>query len=235
VYRHSTAGPLTLDLYRPEQGRPHPVILVTGFSDVGARARLGCAFKDTGAFTSWAETMASRGMAAVTYENTDPVADLDAVVAHVVRDQEALGVDATRLGVWACSGHAPNAFGWLVGGEPRVACAAFCYPYTFDADGVTAVASAAAQFGFVNRTDGRSANDLPATLPLAVARAGADAMPGLNAALDRLAAAALARNLPLTLTNHASGPHAFDLFDDSVETRHTIEAVLRFLQQYLVR
>src|SRR5437773_7130935 len=61
----------------------------------------------------------------------------------------------------------------------------------------------------------KSVDDLPDDVPLFIARAGRDEMPGLNETLDRFAAKALDRNLPITMVNHANGPHAFDLVDDS--------------------
>ena len=100
---------------------------------------------------------------------------------------------------------------------------------------VRSIAGAAKQFGFANACAGRSVEDVSATIPLFVARAGQEQMPGLNPALDRFVANALARNLPLTLVNHADGPHAFDLFHDSDTTREIIRQVLGFLRFHLVR
>ncbi len=58
-------------------------------------------------------------------------------------------------------------------------------------------------------------------------------MPGLNDALDRFVGAALAANLPVTVTNHATGPHAFDLFDDTRASRDIVKQALAFLQFHL--
>ena len=52
-----------------------------------------------------------------------------------------------------------------------------------------------------------------------VVRAGQDAVPGVNASIDQFVAAALARNLPVTATNHPTAPHSFDLLDDT-ESSH---------------
>jgi len=51
--------------------------------------------------------------------------------------------------------------------------------------------------------------------------------------MDRFMADALARNLPLTMVNHAEAPHAFDLVHDSELTREIIRQLLRFLQFHL--
>jgi hypothetical protein len=70
-------------------------------------------------------------------------------------------------------------------------------------------------------------------VPLLVVRAGEDQTPLLNASLDAFVAAALARDLPLTVINQAGAPHSFDLFTDSDASRATIRAVLRFLVEHL--
>lgn len=58
-------------------------------------------------------------------------------------------------------------------------------------------------------------------------------MPGLNDTIDRFIGLALTRNLPLTLLNHASAPHAFDIVDNSETTREVIRLVLGFLRFHL--
>ena len=66
-----------------------------------------------------------------------------------------------------------------------------------------------------------------------VARAGREQFPGLNDALDHFVGTALARNLPITLVNHHSGPHAFDIDDDSDASREIIRNLLSFLRFHL--
>jgi hypothetical protein len=113
-------------------------------------------------------------------------------------------------------------------------CAVLCYAYTLDSDGSTVVADAARQWGFVNPCAGMTVDDLPRDIPLFVARAGQDQMPGLNDALDRFLIKALACNLPVTFVNHAMAPHAFDLFDDSETSREIIRRILAFLRFHLL-
>jgi hypothetical protein len=145
-------------------------------------------------------------------------------------------VDAARVAVFASSGHVPVALTAAMSDFPvKVACAAFLYGYTLDLHGTDRVSAASAMFKFSNACDGRSANDLNYDLPLFLARAGKDEMPGLNASLDDFAGAVLAENAPLTLINHASGGHAFDLFNDSRRTRSVIVAVLQFMHAALDR
>ncbi len=74
---------------------------------------------------------------------------------------------------------------------------------------------------------------MPADLPLLIARAGRDEMPGLNDALDGFVAHALRENRPITLVNHHSGPHAFDIMDDNSGSREAVRGALEFLVRRL--
>jgi hypothetical protein len=236
-YRLTDAGPLTMDLYYPPDsragGRTPAVIFVTGFSDLGAEKMLGSKFKDMGSFVSWAQLVAISGLVGITYANSEP-GDVYEVLHHVQQNAASLGIDGNRIGIWACSGHGPNALSVLMEhGRDGLTCAVLAYPYTLDLDGSTRVADGATQFRFVTPPAGKSVNNLPPDLALFIARAGRDQMPGLNDALDRFIGAALAVNLPVTVMNHATAPHAFDLFDDTRTSRDIVKHVLAFLQFHL--
>jgi len=189
---------------------------------------LGARFKELGAFVSWAELVAASGLIGITYTNREP-GDIHGLLDHIQHNAASLRIDAARIAVWACSGHGPNALSVLI--ERRsVTCAVLAYPYTLDLDGSTGIADAAKQFHFVTPAAGRSVKDLPGNLPLFIVRAGQDQMPGLNDALDRFVTEALAANLPLTVVNHPSGPHAFDLDDGSRTACDIVKQMLAFLQ-----
>ena len=102
-----------------------------------------------------------------------------------------------------------------------------------DLDGATGVAESAAEFRFANPNSGRSLEDLPAELPLLIVRAGLEQFPHLNESIDRFVASAVAANRPITLVNHATGPHAFDLIDESAASRAIVRQVLAFLRDRL--
>jgi len=69
--------------------------------------------------------------------------------------------------------------------------------------------------------------------PLFVIRAGKDETPGLNTALDRYVARALAENKPLTLVNYPEAPHSYELSVDAPETRRILQQGLDFLRSNL--
>jgi len=238
-YRATDAGALTMDLYSPPdppgEARLPAVVFVIGFSDLGAQAFFGCKFKEMGSFVSWARSTAASGLVAITYTTgKEPATDADALLRHLRENAASLGIDENRIGLWACSGHGPNALSVLMReAHGDLKCAAFCYPLLLDLEGSTSVAEASRTFRFVNPGAGKSVDDLPPDTPMLLVRAGQDEIPGLNATLDRFLAAAVRRNLPITLVNHPAAPHAFDLTDDSDASRRVIRQVLSFLQLHL--
>jgi len=228
-----------MNVYLPrrseEGGRPPAVVFVTGYSDPGFQAMLGCRQNEMASYDSWARLTAASGLAAITYETREPVGDASAVFEFIRGSGIALGVDESRIGVWSCSGNVPTGLSLVMrDSEPFPSCAVLLYGFLLDSGGSTAVADAARQFRFANPTAGRSVDDLPAGLPLLLVRAGRDENPGLNASIDRFVARALARNLPVTVVNHATAPHAFDVMEDSDGTREIIRRTLAFMRFHLL-
>jgi acetyl esterase/lipase len=229
---------LTLDLYNPPSrgaGDPLPaVVIVAGYPDLGVQRILGCKFKDMGSTVSWARLMAASGLAAIAYANREPASDVQTLLRYIRANGASLGIDASRIGLWASSGNVPLALSLLSrDAEYRARCAVLCYGYMLDLEGGTGVAEAAARWKFVNPCAGKSISDLRRDVPLFLARAGNDATPGLNEGLDRFVAAALERYLPITLVNCPSAPHAFDLFSDTEASRAAIRQILAFLRFHL--
>jgi hypothetical protein len=237
AYQTGEAAPLTMDLYYPphrKQNETLPaVVIVAGYPDSGFAKMMGCKFKDMGSSVSWAELAAASGMVGITYENREPTADLHRLFEHLTESGASHGIDSSRIGVWASSGHVPLALSLLMPHKAQqVRCAALLYGYTVDIDG-EAVSQAAKSFGFANPCAGKSVDDLAKHVPLFVVRAGQDQLPGLNQALDRFVLNALSANLPLTVVNHPTAPHAFDLLDDTEASREVVRRVLEFLRFHL--
>jgi dienelactone hydrolase len=238
-YRATDTGALTMDLYYPpdaQSGSRIPaVVFVAGYPDLGFESKVGCKLKEMACYVSWGQLTAASGLVAITYTNREPVADIQALLEYVRQNAAALGIDETRIGVWACSGNVPLALSVLMQ-EARddLKCAVLCYGLMLDLDGATRVADAARQWGFVNPCAGKSVDDLPKDVPLFIARAGQDQMPHLNETLDRFVAKALSGNLPVTLVNHPTAPHAFDLFYDSETSREIIRQILAFMRYHLL-
>jgi acetyl esterase/lipase len=241
VYRTTDDGPLTMDLYVPADAprgtRLPAVVLVGGYNDVGYEKMLGVKFKDMALAVSWGQLIAASGLIAIAYTNREPEADLAALLRHVREQAAPLGIDADRVGLWACSGCVPLALAALMDSTRETSrslrCAVLLYGYMLDLDGATGVAEAAGMFRFTNPNAGKTMDDLPETLPLFIVRAGQEQLPHLNESIDRCFAKALTLNRPVTLVNHATGPHSFDLLDDSETSRLIIRRVLDFLTSEL--
>ncbi len=75
-----------------------------------------------------------------------------------------------------------------------------------------------------------SASRIP---PLFIARAGKDAIPGVNASIDAFVSRALQRNLTLAVVNHPEGSHGFDHREDDARTREILEMALAFFRAHL--
>ena len=236
-YGHPTDDRRVMDVYYPlgesEGGWP-VVVIVVGYPGTLEPRPTPLRYKETGWTVSTAQLIASAGMAAVAYANCEPVADLRALLDDLPTQAAPLHLDASRLGIMAVSGNVPTALTAILRTAERPpACAVFGCGCLLDLDGATDVAEASRQFGFANACAGLTLGDFRRDVPLFVSRAGKDQFPAMNASIDRFVTRALAANLPITLVNHAEGPHGFDLFDDSRTSRDIVRQTLRFLRQHL--
>src|SRR5258708_30633373 len=158
------SGAIAMDLYFPadsKAGTPTPaVIFVTGFPDLGAEKMLGSRFKEMGSFVSWAQLVGASGLVGITYANREPD-DVYGVLECVQENAASLGIDGSKVGVWACSGHVPTALTVLMGhGRDRLACAVLAYPHTLDLDGSTRLADAGIRLRVLPAAGGRPASAL---------------------------------------------------------------------------
>jgi acetyl esterase/lipase len=235
-YRTTESGSLCFDVYYPPGAAESPlpaVLFIHGYSDAVTPNVFGRTFKEMGHPVSWAQLIAASGIIAILYSNRQPVADLEAILQHLRDHATSLGIDGSRLGVFATSGHVPLALSLLVQAERRaVRCAVLVSGYMLDLNGFTSVADMQKSYGFANPCAGRSMDDVRRDVPMIVVRAGRDQF-GVNESLDSFIGGALRRNLPLRLVNHAGAPHAFDLFDDSDATREIIREIIRFMRFHL--
>jgi len=237
-YRDTDAGTLTMDLYYPpdsnDEHRLPVIIIVAGYSDVGMQRVLGLGkFKDMAMCASWGQLAAASGFVAIAYSNREPATDLHALLRYVQQNAWALGIDETRIGLYASSGNVPLALSALMRkDENHLKCAVLNCGFMLDLDGSSGVADAAKTYGFVNPGAGKSVDDLPKDLPLFIVRAAQEQFPHLNDMIDRFMARALNLNLPVTFINHP-GPHGFELMQDNENARETIKQMLAFMQYNL--
>src|SRR5205823_5602571 len=134
--------------------------------------------------------------------------NIHAVMKHLRANADALQLDPQRIGLWATSASGTVALSALMR-DRTLKCAALLCPWTMDLDGSTVVAENAKQYLFVDACAGKSVDDLPEDVPLLFVRAGREQFPGVNDTLDKVVGRAVARNLPVTVVNHATGSHSF--------------------------
>ena len=238
-YIESEGSHLTMDLYYPPNflsgSRTPAVIFVSGYSDPGFQKFLGCKLKDMESYKSWGKLTAASDLIAITYSAVDPVSDVDSLLNFVRKNAASLGIDKDRIGIWSCSGNAPNALSVLMGpARDYLKSAVMCYPIVMDVDGHTETAESAKRIGFAYPCAGKSTDEFPKNVPLLIVRSGRDETPNLNETLDRFLNRAIRSNLPLTIRNYPTAPHAFDILDVSETSREIVGSILAFMRLHLL-
>ena len=66
-------------------------------------------------------------------------------------------------------------------------------------------------------------------IPIYLARAGKD-KPDLNRGIDKFIEVALSNNVPIDLSNHEHGRHAFDILDNTFRSKEIIKRTLEFVR-----
>ena len=226
------AGP-AVDLYYPDDAGPEPrpaVVFVLGYPDSAFGP-----LRSHDQYVSWARLVAAEGFVGVLHEVRDPESDLRSVLGFIRSEAAALGVDPDRVGLWSCSGNTALALEAARNGV-EIRPAAFVAYYglmpTPDRHLGAALDSMSARFGFaLPAYDAGEA--YPPSLPMLLVRAGADRWAEIRGSIDHFTAFALEENLDLTVRNYPAGQHAFDVLDDTAETRAIIRETLTFLREHL--
>jgi dienelactone hydrolase len=221
-----------MDLYMPTGmvRLPGAMVIASGYPAPGLTKYFGRSAREFQSVRSWCELFAGEDVVAVAYDAINPEFDLPMVINHLQQHGSSLGIDGSRIGIFACSGNVPVA---LASANTSLRCAVFLYGFMLDEENGTVVSEAAKQFGFAN-PNARLPKDMHASaLPTLIVRCGRDAFAGVNKSIDAYLTHALDGNSPVTLIDHADAPHAFDLVDDSEETHQVIRQILAFAREKL--
>lgn len=212
AYKTVTGQVLQMDVYSPpdqasqDELRP-AVVFVNGVGDGPGGPKL----RTWGQYTSWPRLIAASGLVAVTFDSRSGDAnagDVRDAFAYVRVNAKTLGIDAARIGAWACSANVRAALDRIMQPGESVVAAVIYY-------GAGEVA--------VPRTD----------VPVLLVRAGRD-RPQQNEQIDRLSSQVLAANAPWTVVNLPKAHHAFDVLDDNDDSRIAIRKTIAFLKDRLV-
>ena len=115
-YGKAGGADLALDLYYPpdfREGSKRPaVVFINGVGD-----RPGSKLKEWGIYKSWGRLVAASGWIGVTFEaRSNSPEDIGGVFAFLRAGADRLGVDADRIGAWACSGNVTAGLPFLMNG-----------------------------------------------------------------------------------------------------------------------
>lgn len=229
IYRRIGDTLLKADLYVPQRRTSHDpaVIFISGASD----------FRSWRAFQDLARLAAVNGIVGINFSKRfernqilEGGEDLQTLLRFLLEKADSLGVDPERVCLWGVSGG-----GTLLGvgiASPQIRCIVGLYSFvdirqllTRFPEGVRD--SARRLLSAVDLLDG-----LPASPPMLLVRAGLD-QPLLNASIDSLVRHALDRNRSVELVNYPTGHHAFDLVDDTEESRAILRRAMQFVSYHL--
>ena len=246
VYKTVDTGDLLMDVYYPEdyegETRLPAVIFIHG---EGEPEMLKDA-KDWGQYVSWGQLAAASGFIGITFNHRSmelptklyaAAKDVDDLITYVRENSKSLGIDANALCIWACSGGSPVGLRSALREDANYVRCIVSYYGIADLKFFYDVLSTLPQlseevlneFSASNRLS-KHTNTIP---PMLIVRAGLDA-PELNASIDRLLTAAIAKNVSLDFMNHATGRHAFDILDDNVRSQEIIRTTLDFMKTHLL-
>ncbi|HEX9892920.1 MAG TPA: alpha/beta hydrolase [Gemmatimonadales bacterium] len=241
---------LRYDVYRPPGSTRLPaIVFIHGGIIPGDTAALPASAlpKEWDSYLEWGRAAAAAGFAAITFNHRLTVRDQVIPVTEDVRDlmrtvrarADRHGIDPSRICVAVFSAGGPLANLFLrPDGEP-VRCLILYYPFMdlahlgvhtpFRGPHARAALDSAAAWDpsryLMTRPD-----SLP---PLLLARAGRDAIPGINASIDRFLQLALLRNVQIDLYTHPTGAHGFDrVAGADARAAEIVEATLAFARRY---
>ncbi len=245
---YKTVGGLELkaDVYYPfdvREGDARPAVI---FIHGEAPPEILKNAKDWGQYVSWGQLAAASGLIAVTFNHRssewfsklpEVASDVDDLLAYVRRNAAELGIDRERLGVWTCSGGTPVGLRAAIRASATgVRCMGVYYGRT-NLELLRETDNAPDAPEEVLREFSPEHHFLqadPASLaPLLIARAGKEALPGVNESIDRFVRLALAHNAAIEVINHPDGEHGFDFRNDDARSREIIRRTLAFMQQSL--
>ncbi len=213
-YKSVDGTDLFYDIYLPPGFEPSAelrpvVVFVNGVGDRGTRR-----LKEWPVYVHWQRAAAASGLPAVMFDarfgrevTQEDMADFfDAFRA----DAPSHGLDPDRVSLWACSSNVSFAYAYAMApGREWVRSFALYYGSTWDAE-----------------------NDpIRADLPVQVILAGRD-QERLNTSLRTLVLRAVEAGAPWHFVSYTEGRHAFDVLDDTTESRYLIAQTFEFFRTY---
>ncbi len=242
IYKHVADDALEVDVYTPVDvatGDRRPAVIYINGDAGPERTRH---VKDMGAYVSWGQLTATRGLVGVTFNHRSverwkkpevAASDVDDLIEFVRTHAAELNIDADHLCLWTCSAGPPFALRTALRDRPPfIRCIVAYYglmdlQHLRDPDDPDLSATTARDFSPVTYLS-RAPTQLP---PLCIVRAGLDHAQ-LNVSIDRFVAEALVHNVMIDVLTHPTGHHAFDIVDDMPRSREIIRRTLDFMETH---
>jgi len=236
-YTNADDPNLLMDVYTPPGEMPSPIVLCI-HGAAGSQYKP----KDWGIFQSWGRLIAASGMAAAVFTHrlgypkpmlTKAGDDVHQAIEYVRAQAASWNVDPDRIGLMAWSGGGPLLTAAMREKPPYIRCLAAFYafldiqqsqPHRDHESWETLKA-----FSPISCLE----VDASTMAPMFAARAGQDAIPGVNDSIDRFIAEAFTANAPVTLMNHPDGEHGFDNQNDDERSKEIIREALTFMRENL--
>jgi dienelactone hydrolase len=199
-YGTSGTTALSMDIYRPPNAAGARLPVLIFFN------RATGADRSQPLYSAWARAAASKGLLAILPDLRDgsEAKDFAVLVSYITEHAADLGLDRDKIAVYAGSGNVFSAF-------PAV-----------EDPAQTAIKAAVMYYGTAPIAQFRL------DLPVLYVRAGLD-RPGVNRSITELMSRAVSQNAPITLLNHPTGHHGFEIADDDDATREVIDRTLDFV------
>jgi acetyl esterase/lipase len=230
---------LLMDVYIPARLRRNErrpaVVFIHGSVPPGSPA------KNMQVFKSWGRLAGASGMVGVTFTHrlgfpipslSEAASDVTEAINYIRMNAERLNVDKDKICLVVFSGGGPM-LSMAMRDRPTYVRGLVSF-YAFldiqESELHKAHETPEKLKSFSPITYLENAANLP---PIFVARAGRDAIAGLNSSIDRFTGAAMSKNIAITVVNHPEGVHAFDIQTDDDRTREIIRGAIAFMRLHL--
>jgi dienelactone hydrolase len=210
VFKTVNDTTLNFDIYYPPDFKRNSDLPVVVFHNgVGINELPGWR-----AYTDWAKLVAVNGMIAVNHQSRPgkTLNDGGDLITYLEQHAPELKIDKNRIGVWACSANVTTGLPLAMQPERKNIRALVVY------------------YGAGQRQDPDVVQRQE--LDVLVVRAGLDFY-NLNTAIERLVQSALLKDAHFQLINYPEGQHAFDVLDDTPQSKDIVRQTLDFLKTKL--
>ena len=164
-------------------------------------------------YKDWAKLVAANGMIAVNHQGrpnrATTMEDAGAVLDYLKQHAQELNIDADKMGIWTCSANS------------RVGISLALKP------GREFVRTLVVYYGGPD-----SIGEYRQDVPTLVVRAGLDAQ-FLNMGIENFMQSLLQQDARVELINYLEGMHAFDLYNNTEESKTIIKRTVEFLKKNL--